>query len=170
MPKTAMVHDVGMDSRPRRREGWKYGRLELPVAVQTQLSQIDLADVFSAPETLISSGTSMNKLLWRRSMEVNRLLGKVTAEIHGRLAYGLSCLLLVPLGAMLGLIFRDGQTISAFAISIAPASGMILMIYMGRRIIENPEAPEILGLAALWGSSLALAVIDVVIYWRMSRR
>ncbi len=170
MPNTAMVHDVGMDSRPRRREGWKYGRLELPVSVQNQLAQIDLADIFAADEAVTGDGTSKNKMLQRKNRRVDRMLGKVTAEIHGRLAYGLSCLLLVPLGATLGLIFRDGQTISAFALSIAPASGMILMIYMGRRLIENPDAPEILGLAALWGSSLVLAVIDVVIYWRLSRR
>lgn len=170
MPKTAMVYDVWGDSVPRRREGWKYGQLELPGSVLNQLAQINLADVFETPEKLTRSGSTLDKIAWRRNTEINRLLGKVTAEIHGRLAYGLSCLLLVPLGATLGLIFRDGQTISAFALSIAPASGMILLIYMGRRIIENPEAPEILGLAAIWGSSLALAIIDVIIYWRLARR
>ncbi len=170
--KTAIVHDVGVgvDSRPRRREGWKYGRLELPWAVQDRLAKIDLADVFDAPEALTKTGSSLDKMVWRKSIEVSRLLDNITAEIHGRLAYGLSCLLLVPLGATLGLIYRDGQTISAFAISIAPASGMILLIYMGRRLIENPEVPEILGLTALWSSCVALAIIDVILYWRLARR
>ncbi len=101
---------------------------------------------------------------------IPRLLDKVCAEIHQRLAYGISCLLMVMLGAALGLIFRGGEVLVAFAISAGPASVVIVVILMGKQLISNPGVPAEYGIAAIWGGIALLAAATVYVYAVPMRR
>jgi lipopolysaccharide export LptBFGC system permease protein LptF len=87
-----------------------------------------------------------------------------------RIAYGLSCALLVAMGAALGLISRGGQFLTAFAISVVPAAGIIVMILMGKRMISNPSSSTMGGYIAIWGGMAVLLVADVIIYCRLGKR
>ena len=101
---------------------------------------------------------------------INKITGEILAEIHLRLAYSISCFLLVAMGAALGLIFRGGQFISAFAISVVPAAAVIVMMIMGKQMIINPEVSVGLGLIAIWGGILALMVANGFVYAHLMRR
>lgn len=94
---------------------------------------------------------------------------KITAEMHGRVAYGAGCFLLVALGAGLGLMFRGGQIISAFALSCAPAMVLIVLMVMGRQMVSNPRSPTGLGLAAIWSGVGVLTAVLAGVYGRLSR-
>ncbi|GAG03654.1 unnamed protein product, partial [marine sediment metagenome] len=103
---------------------WEIGTLAIPPDILERGRKVTSEDIIKGEDVL---GRGLGDLgnLKRR---IAKLQAKIRGEIHSRLAFGLSCFLLVGIGAALGLIFRGGQVISAFAISVVPGSIAIVMI------------------------------------------
>ena len=81
---------------------------------------------------------SIHKLVdYVKTVLVPRLTSHVLSELHGRVAYCVSCFLLVAMGAALGIVFRGGQLISAFTLSVIPAAFIIIMIIMGKHGVKK---------------------------------
>ena len=84
----------------------------------------------------------------------------------------------VMLGAALGLIFRGGQFVSAFATAAVPATLVIVIILMGKKISQNPDVlvagkPEFsiaAGTSVVWGGILLLAVGTLWVYAYLARK
>jgi lipopolysaccharide export LptBFGC system permease protein LptF len=98
------------------------------------------------------------------------LMGGLIAEMHGRIAYGVSSLLLIALGAGLGLIFRGGQIISAFAIAVIPTLFTIVLMLMGKEMARHPQVPMVAGLSLMWVGVAGLFVATVTVYTHLARR
>ncbi|RPI60395.1 MAG: LptF/LptG family permease [Planctomycetaceae bacterium] len=154
------------------RMGAKYpvGRFVLPATAMQAGENITL-DSIEQPNIL--SVGARNDFL----RTINKIKGTIIAEMHSRVAFGVSCFLLVALGSALGLIFRGGQIITAFAIVVAPAMLVFVMILMGKDLVANPDIQRQfdgkgiwLGLAAIWGGIVILAVANVFVYLRLLRR
>lgn len=149
-----------------RRERWVIGQLPLPERItkmfkvkgladfQERLKQIDTADAYRG----------------RLEAAVLRLRHDIVAEMHGRVAYGLSCFLLVSMGAALGLIFRGGQFISALTLCVVPATIVLVMIIMGKQMVTNPDVSVALGLGAIWAGIVLMAAANAVVYLYLMRR
>ena len=101
---------------------------------------------------------------------IPRIRSKVRAEMHQRLAYGISCLFMIMLGAALGLIFHGGEALVAFAISAGPASAVIVLMLTGKQLIANPGVPEIYGIAVIWGGIVLMAGATTYVYAVSMRR
>jgi lipopolysaccharide export LptBFGC system permease protein LptF len=101
----------------------------------------------------------------------------VRSEINGRASFAVSCLILVLVGCALGMMFKSGNFLSAFAVSVVPAMLSILLIVTGQHTAENvpsnptPENnPLALGLTLIWGGNLGVAAIASVLLWRLQRQ
>jgi hypothetical protein len=77
---------------------------------------------------------------------------------------------MVMLGAALGLLFRGGEALVAFAISAGPASAVIVMMLMGKQLISNPGVPETYGIIVIWGGITAMVGATGYIYAVTMRR
>jgi hypothetical protein len=98
-----------------------------------------------------------------------KLIHKIGGILHMRLAYSSCALVLVVLGAALGVIVRGGQVLTAFGVSFIPAMFVIVAIIMGRQLAENTNTASI-GVAIIWGSLLLTAALTPVITWRFMQR
>ena len=165
----ALVRGSGPDERHTRLE-WLRGELEFPANLQTRTDTISMQEICSNPTRLTANPSILHaiKRLW--DGEIRKLLGKVKAEMHVRIAYGASCFLLVAMGSALGLIFKGGHFVSAFAIALVPGAVVIVMMIMGKEIVRNPDVSELLGLACIWGGIVALAVANALVYLQLTRR
>ncbi len=94
---------------------------------------------------------------------------RITGIIHSRAAFAASVLLLVPLGAALGVIFRGGQVMTAFGISFVPGLFVTVIIIMGRQLTENAATSGI-GVAVIWGGLAAMGATDLLVMTRWMRR
>jgi lipopolysaccharide export LptBFGC system permease protein LptF len=155
---------------PYRREKWSTGEIPVPADVAAAGDGVGVQQIYEAPRDVTSDDRILASVGKLKSEKVIQLVGEVIAEMHGRVAYGLSCFLLVAMGAALGLEFRGGQIISAFAISVVPAAVVIIMVIMGKQMVSNPRVQMSAGLAAIWGGIALLAAADIVIYWRLLRK
>jgi len=86
------------------------------------------------------------------------------------------------MGCALGMMFRSGNFLSAFAISVVPALLTITLIVAGQRVSGNvPDqlkidifhyvnSPLRMGLGLIWAGNCANFVLAVVLLGRLQRR
>lgn len=101
----------------------------------------------------------------------------IVSELHSRASFALSCLFLVVIGSVLGMMFRSGNFLTAFAISVAPALLCIALIVVGQHTagnvswdMESFRDPLKMGLALIWGGNVAVLIIAIVLGWRLQRQ
>jgi lipopolysaccharide export LptBFGC system permease protein LptF len=105
------------------------------------------------------------------------LNNNIQSELHARMSFALSCLILVMVGAALGMMFRSGNFLTAFAISVAPALMCIALIATGQHTAESvPWNMEHFknglntGITLIWSGNVMVLVLAVVLMWRLQRQ
>jgi len=114
--------------------------------------------------------------------EVLALSNQILAESNSRVSFAISCLVLVMMGCALGMMFRSGNFLSAFAISVVPALLTITLIVAGQRLSGNiPDqlktditkyvnSPLKMGLGLIWSGNIANFILAVVLLGRLQRK
>jgi hypothetical protein len=123
-----------------------------------------------------------NTILPTRQQELLRtqlaLSNSVEGELHARASFAVSCFILVAVGCALGMMFRSGNFLTAFALSVMPALLCIALIVTGQHTLENiprgigPEFvnPLRMGIWLIWSGNIAVAAIGLVLLWRLQRQ
>jgi hypothetical protein len=103
------------------------------------------------------------------------------AELQGRASFSVSCLILVLVGCALGMMFKSGNFLTAFAVSFAPALLCIALVVAGQQTADHIPArvgvnfmehnsPLRLGVGLIWsGNAVVLALASALIL-RLRRR
>ena len=113
----------------------------------------------------------VEKLIKKLNTEtLPRLLRKAAAEMHWRIAYGVCCMLMVMIGAAMGLILRGGQVLGAMAISAVPASVVIVVLLMGKQLIASAGMGQAYGAVVIWAGVAVMAAVTAYIYVVPMRR
>ncbi len=102
---------------------------------------------------------SANLLSAELQKETRKFLRKVNAELHSRLAFNVSVLVLVVLGAALGIIFRGTHLLAAFGIAFVPALLVLVLNIAGRQLAEK-DGTVMLGIGLIWGGIAVVAILD----------
>ncbi|MFP4140808.1 MAG: LptF/LptG family permease [Phycisphaerae bacterium] len=158
------------EDRVQRRSDWRIGRLAIPETIVDQARGISLRDVYTNAEQYTRDKRLLKSVDQLITQGVDRILSEIQAELHGRAAYGISCFLMVAMGAGLGLMFKGGQLISAVALAAIPGSVVTLMILMGKELVTNPDVPEPIGIGSIWAGVALLLAANAVLYMRHSRQ
>ncbi len=164
------VRTVWAGGRTHRDDTATIGDLKFPEELRKRSREIDLDDLAAHPEKYNASKEVRTDVEKLRGRFVQRLRSKVRAEIHLRLSYGISTFLMVLIGAALGLLWRGGQMLAAFAISAVPGSAVVVMLLMGREFIRNPHVADAAGTAVIWGGIGLLAAAAAYLYLVVLRR
>jgi lipopolysaccharide export LptBFGC system permease protein LptF len=105
------------------------------------------------------------------------LINHIKSELHARAAFVVSCLLLVVVGSSLGMMFRSGNFLTAFAVSVVPAMLSTVLIVTGQHTAEGTPTlvtaannPLHLGLAVIWTGNVVIGIAAVVLLVRLQRR
>jgi len=105
------------------------------------------------------------------------LRNDLVSEMHARMAFALSCLILVLVGCALGMMFRSGNFLTAFAVSFIPALMSITLIIAGQQTCGNIpwqrgptwENPLNMGVALIWSGNIANFALASGLLWRLWR-
>jgi len=97
-----------------------------------------------------------------------RVINRCIAELHTRLAYSSSALVLLVLGAALGIMFHGGHFVSAFGLSFIPMMVVVVLIITGKQIAGVGELG--IGTTLIWSGCALVAFADVVILRTFLRR
>lgn len=108
-----------------------------------------------------------------RVEKAREILGAITrrikATISERIAFSVSVLTLVILGAVLGIVFRGSHVVVAFGISFIPALVVIMTIVTGRQLACNANT-HLFGLVLSWTGLLVVVILDGWTLTRVLRR
>jgi hypothetical protein len=105
-----------------------------------------------------------------------RLLNQIIAECHNRASFAISCLILVMVGSALGMIFRSGNFLNAFAVSFIPALLSITLTIAGQRTAANfpykanASDPLMLGLSLIWTGNVINLILAAGLLLRLHRK
>ena len=171
----ALLHDVvaqtpeGPDARP---SFTRTMAVKMPPEVK-QLETLDL-DTLRADASSRRTSESERNLLNRTLIRLNNC---IMSELHSRCSFALSCLILVIVGCCLGMMFKSGNYLTAFALSVIPALVCIALIVAGQHTCENVpwnltnfKNPLNLGLTLIWSGNAMVLVIAVALGWRLQRQ
>lgn len=104
-----------------------------------------------------------------------QLINTLVAEGNGRASFAISCLILVMAGAALGMMFRSGNFLTAFAVSFIPALLSITLIIAGQRTAANVPMhgdanPLQFGLVLIWSGNAINLVLAIALLWKLQKR
>ncbi len=99
--------------------------------------------------------------------EISETLAQIGAETQSRLVFGLGCITLIMIGIGLGIVFKDGHMLTAFAASAIPAMVFIACIMMGRNIAKNAQSTVLSGTMLMWAGLIVLTLLALELYRRL---
>jgi lipopolysaccharide export LptBFGC system permease protein LptF len=94
----------------------------------------------------------------------------IVAEIHSRVSFAVSCLILVTVGCALGMMFKTGNYLSAFALSVIPALLCIALTVTGQHVCESNPSLMTLGLAVIWSGNLLVFALVTSLLFHLRRQ
>jgi lipopolysaccharide export LptBFGC system permease protein LptF len=114
----------------------------------------------------------------RLQRDLYKIRNSVISEIWARFSFSVSCLILVAVGCALGMMFKSGNFLSAFAVCAIPALLCIALIVTGQHTAENipnPLPPNWtnslkLGLTIIWSGNVIVAAAAIVLLTRLQRQ
>lgn len=157
-------------SQPQRRDKFEVGQLPIPDKILNGAQAASHEDIFYSGSKYTGNPEILHEMNVVSNYKTKLLLNEIKAEMHGRVAYSLSCFLLVSLGAALGLIFRGGQFISAFAIAALPGSMVMILVLQGKKMMENPDVSNFWGPLVIWSGIGMMLLANLIVYSRLVRR
>ncbi len=101
---------------------------------------------------------------------ITKLVKEVGSELHSRGAFAISCLMLVMLGAALGIMLRGKNPLAVFVVGFVPAIVLVLLITAGRRIVENVHSNPGQGIAMIWAGNVLLVALVIGVYAKLLRQ
>lgn len=104
------------------------------------------------------------------------LINNIIAESNNRASFAISCLILVMAGSALGMMFRSGNFLTAFAVSFIPAMLCITLIVAGQRTAGNVPLGSTgkeslrVGLSLIWTGNAINLLLAIGLLWKLGRR
>ncbi len=148
---------------------WEIGPFNVPEEVLASASEekISINTLLSSDRDFNFNDDMRNKLSFV-NREKEGTISKSLAEIHSRLSYSFSALVLLLLGAGLGIIFRGGHFVSAFGLSFIPMMVVVVMIMTGKQLSTSGLVQT--GLGVIWLGVAVVALANCIILGKFLRR
>lgn len=103
---------------------------------------------------------------WQR---LDTFRAEVIGEIHFRGSYALTPVAVVLMGAILGIIIRGGQVLTAFGISCVPSLFVVLISIVGRNLADRPDYSTV-SLFVMWGGTAFIYLATAFVAFKVLKR
>lgn len=98
-----------------------------------------------------------------------KLVSEVRGEINFRASYALAAVAVVLFGAILGIIVRGREVLTAFGISCLPLIFVLIWSIVGRNLSDRPEY-SLLSTSVMWGATVFMYAATVFTGFKVLRR
>ena len=146
------LHDVLVGSSDGKPSRLSFSR-PFRVAMPQHLAELK----HRTPDEYMRRADTKGEDLHRFRRRLPALRNSIEAEIHGRVSFAVSCFILVMVGCSLGMMFRTGNYLSAFALSVIPALICIALVVTGQHVASNESGGLKMGLLVIWSGNVMVA-------------
>jgi lipopolysaccharide export system permease protein len=170
LKKVKVTESRGTDSsRFASHDRFSVGPLSVPASILEAASEKKVkVETLISPESDYNFPDNLNQKRTFLHREKDGTLAKCLAEIHSRLSYSFSALVLLLLGAGLGIIFRGGHFVSAFGLSFIPMMVVVVMIMTGKQLSTSGFVQ--MGIVVIWLGIAVVALADFLVLGKFLRR
>lgn len=158
-------------------EGFAAGRrfipgLLLPAEIRHKIDIHNISHSASGEADKVLLGAEPSRKLLRLQQAFKKKLHDtlidIKAEIHIRLALGISCIPLILIGIALGVIYRGGHMLTAFGISTAPLLLLVIFLIAGKNVTKHKDlSASNLGLLIMWSGCIVLVLLAFYLYRKL---
>jgi len=142
--------------------------ISLPEEIFIEAQMVTLDQLLAMPAKSVAGASAYLQYLYQKiKRDAGRLGVEIQVELHSRLAFGINCVVLVLLGAALGIIFHSGHLLTAFGVSFIPTALCLITIFTGKHIAEQEGVSNTVGIAFLWSGVVLAAVANIIIYRKL---
>lgn len=155
------------ETLPTTHDRYALGQIKIPPEVISRGAAVSLGQVrqtVNPPLDRNRPSAYLDHLYQKLKNDCDKLEVEIDVERHCRLAFGISCIVLVLFGAALGVMLRSAHLLTAFGISFIPAALCLITIFTGKHIAEQSAAGSAAGIAFLWSGIVAVSVANFVVY------
>jgi hypothetical protein len=121
------------------------------------------------PVYYLSGGEAASDDIKTLRRKLPGLQSGILGEINSRIAFAVSCAILVTIGGALGMMFRTGNYLSAFALSVIPALLCIALAVTGQHICESSGDAWVMGVAVIWSGNVIVAILAIALLGHLQR-
>jgi len=169
--------DVVIHSLPRQPGDHEVRKSDETLQTVPYLSQDRLrARIESFDVTCLLSEATSPPLRPHQAREHRKLLeakesqhAKVLGEIHFRASYSVSAVAVILFGAVLGIIVRGGQVLTAFGISCVPMVFVVVAEIVGRNLVDRPGY-ALISIGIMWGATAFMYLAAAFVALRVLKR
>jgi len=140
----------------------------IPALQQTALDAMTRAPVVRDEQGAQRPGP-VALALERLDYRMIQLQREIVAELHERVASSVLCTLLLLLGCVLALRFRDSLPLVVFFWSFLLAALAVVLVHTGKNMVTIVDYPQIAGLAVVWSGNGLLLFAGVLNYRMMAK-
>jgi len=159
---------IELDDQVIERPKETFGPVAIPKSLITEVTSMSLDKLLAADPSL-----SPSHPIQKRREAATRIRGqtlrRIAAILSERFAFSASVLVLVILGAGLGIVFRGTHAIVSFGISFVPSLIVLVTIVTGKQLAQN-AGTYLTGLGLMWLGIVLVAVLDVWTLTKLVRR
>lgn len=142
--------------------------LVMPTAIVEKVKSID-AEILRKADASQFTPDVQRQIKTVRD-RVQKLVREVGSELHSRGAFAISCLMLVMLGAALGILMRGQNPLFVFVVGFVPAIVLVLLMTAGRRVMESSHGDPMQGIAIIWTGNVILVALVIGVYAKLLRQ
>ncbi|MFG0329981.1 MAG: LptF/LptG family permease [Phycisphaerales bacterium] len=110
-----------------------------------------------------------NRLLRRIDSEIAELHSVILARLHERAALSVSCVVMMMLGATLGIYLRGALPLTVYFYSFIPAIIGLVLISAGADVVRNVEGGRPWGLVVMWSGNFVMAAFSLFVLRKQMR-
>ncbi len=146
---------------PRAKPSVRFDALRIPESVVARVAALTPEQITSRRQPL-ELGPTLQQSREKLQSDASKWVRKVAATLHFRFGLSSCGIVVIVMGAALGLCFRGSRALSAFAVALIPLFAMLALMLTGRALTEG-EATAAIGPFVTWGGMIATALVDVII-------
>lgn len=152
---------AGEYGAPRRKPTLSLDGTQVPADVLPRLRPYTAAQIVAGSGPLdLSDEQSQDRIgLQRGAAELRR---KIAGTLHFRLGYTSCVLVILLMGAALGVMFRGSRALAAFALATIPFFSVLIIMMLGKQLAED-EVTQAIGPLVTWGGLAAFLLADLVV-------
>lgn len=109
------------------------------------------------------------RLLDKLQTRLHEFQSEMLGELHFRASYSLGAVAIVVLGAILGIIVRGGQVLTAFGISCVPMVFMVVASIVGRNMADRPQY-ILVSIIVMWGTTALMYAATGFVAFKVLKR
>ena len=140
------------------------------LAIPQQFATVPAAPRIGLAPVRVAESPTITNLKAQIARHISKLDHIIESEVQSRRSFAFSCLVLVMLGAALGILLEGHNPLAVFVVGFFPAMILILLITTGRTMVVRTTGSAMPGLWVIWMGNGIILLLNLIVYSKLLRK